>query len=78
MTRQNGEVRLGLLLPVKIRTPPGLGWPSHLLLLALLYVVSVLFWSFWLWEGVHWGGAETWSYFYTCTHWGALAPFVVG
>jgi hypothetical protein len=49
-----------------------------LLVIAFGYVLSDLFWSMWLYFGVHWSGAENWTYLYTCTHWGALAPFVVG
>ena len=42
------------------------------------YVISDLWWSIWLTIGVHASGAETWSYWYTLTHWGALTPFVAG
>jgi hypothetical protein len=52
-----------------------IGW---LLVIAAAFIVSDLFWSFWLWHGVHWSGAENWTYWYTVTHWGALTPFVVG
>jgi hypothetical protein len=46
--------------------------------IAAFYVLSVLFWSWLLMLGVSWSGAEHWSYLYTCTHWGALVPFVLG
>lgn len=56
----------------------GLGIFGILMLIPVFYVLSVLWWSLWLMIGVHASGAETWSYLYTCTHWGALVPFVVG
>ncbi len=71
---KHSTLRLGIL---KLNLA-GAGCFGLLAILAAIYVLSVLWWSFWLWEGVHWGGAETWSYWYTCTHWGALTPFVVG
>ena len=49
-----------------------------LIVTATIYCLSDLFWSFWLWNGVHWSSAENWTYWYTVTHWGALTPFVVG
>lgn len=55
-----------------------LGCVGLLSLIPLAYVLSVLWWSMWLYLAVHWAGAETWSYLYTCTHWGALVPFVLG
>ena len=62
----------------KPKSVAGLGCGALLLLLPIFYVLSVLWWSLWLTLSVHWAGAETWSFWYTCTHWGALAPFVVG
>lgn len=55
----------------------GLGFLGLLVFLAL-YVISVLWWSMWLYFGVHWGHAETWSYGWVCTHWGLLMPLVLG
>ena len=72
--RTINHIRLG---PAKLSTA-GLGCGAFLALALIFYVVSVLWWSLWLMLGVHWSGAETWSYWYTCTHWGALAPFVAG
>ena len=70
MTRRGGILaKLGL---------GSVGCLGLLLLVVLGYVASVAWWSLWLMLGVHWSGAETWSYWYTATHWGALAPFVVG
>lgn len=56
----------------------GLGLVAWALMLVVIYVCSVLWWSMWLTFGVHWSGAETWTYWYTCTHWGLLTPFVAG
>lgn len=56
----------------------GAGCLGALLVIAGVYVASVLWWGMWLYFGVHWSGAETWSYSYTITHWALLAPFVAG
>lgn len=56
----------------------GLGCLGILLLVVVGYILSVLWWSFWLMHATHWAGAENWTYWYTCTHWGALTPFVAG
>lgn len=64
--------------PMRTSSIPGLGCLGYLLLLPIGYVISVLWWSLFLMIGVHAAHAETWSYLYTCTHWGALTPFVAG
>ncbi len=64
---------------MKAAQTAGIGCLAWIIILVFGYVLSVLWWSFWLWHGVHWSNAEpAWTYWYTCTHWGALAPFVAG
>lgn len=49
-----------------------------LLFIAAFYAVSVLFWSLPIMLVAHWAGGAHWSYWWTCTHWGLLAPLVLG
>lgn len=56
----------------------GLGCLGILVFAAIAYIVSVAWWSIWLTLGVRLSGAETWTYWHTCTHWGLLVPLVLG
>ena len=54
-----------------------LGVGGCLALAVVLYVVGVLFWSLVISLVSHWVGSG-WSWWWVCTHWGLLAPFVLG
>lgn len=61
-------------MKAKVAAVGCLGW---LFLIPVFYVLSVLWWSFWLCLGAHFGGLD-WSYIWTATHWGLLCPVVLG
>lgn len=64
---------LAKVVKTSLHTIPVVG-----LFVVLAYVLSDLWFSAWLYFGVHWSGAESWSYWHTVTHWGAVAPVAVG
>lgn len=58
-------------------TPFGLSLGGCLILLPVVYAISVAFWSIFISLIFHWTG-DPHSWWWTCNHWGLLAPFVLG
>lgn len=54
-----------------------LGLLGLIVLFVPFYVLSVAFWSLPISLVFHWAG-DPHSWWWACTHWGLLAPFVLG